>query len=105
MKKRLVVSAMVVSAVVLAVMAGCKKKAEPATEKAKPADQYHVATVEERMKDPEYVKQLEAQRVQQRKLAALMQTATNDADRAAVEAALERNRQESMRIIRERMKQ
>ena len=86
-------------AVVLA--AGCKKKeAEP----EKKFDPGRVATVEERMADKEYVKQLDAQRDQQKKLAKLMAQATNDADRAAVEAALEKNRQESMRLIRERMR-
>ena len=87
-------------AVVLA--AGCKKEAEP--EKPAPGDSGKVASVEERMADKEYVKQLDAQRDQQKKLVKLMSEATNDADRAAVAAALEKNRQESMRLIRERMR-
>ena len=82
-------------------MAGCKKKE---SEPEKPADPHAVASVEERMADKEYVKELDAQRDQQKKLVKLASQATNDADRAAVEAALERNRQESMRLIRERMR-
>lgn len=85
----------------LAAMAGCKKKeAEP----EKPVDMSHVASVEERMADKEYVKELDAQRDQQKKLVKLMGQATNDADRAAVAEALEKNRQETMRLIRERMR-
>lgn len=85
----------------LAAMAGCKKKeAEP----EKPVDMSHVASVEERMADKEYVKELDAQRDQQKKLVRLMGQATNDADRAAVAEALEKNRQETMRLIRERMR-
>ena len=103
MKKQLMMSVMVTAVVALVVMTGCKKKAEPAVTK-KPVDPYHVASVEERMNDSEYVKQLDAQRDQQKKLAALMQEATNDVDRAAVAEALEKNRQETLRIIRERMK-
>ena len=91
----------VIIAMLAAVMAGCKKKeAEP----EKPADPRRVASVEERMADKEYVKELDAQRDQQKKLMKLASQATNDADRAAVSAALEKNRQETMRIIRERMK-
>ena len=85
-------------AVVLA--AGCKKEAEP----EKKFDPGRVASVEERMADKEYVKQLDAQRDQQKKLVKLASQATNDADRAAVAAALEKNRQETMRIIRDRMR-
>ena len=77
-----------------------KKKSEP----EKKFDPGRVASVEERMADKEYVKQLDAQRDQQKQLAKLMAQATNDADRAAVEAALEKNRQETMRLIRERMR-
>lgn len=86
----------------LAAMAGCKKKEAEQTEK--PVDMSHVASVEERMADKEYVKELDAQRDQQKKLVRLMGQATNDADRAAVAAALEKNRQETMRLIRERMR-
>ena len=82
-------------------MAGCKKKA---AEPEKPADMSRVASVEERMADKEYVKELDAQRDQQKKLMKLASQATNDADRAAVAAALEKNRKETMRLIRERMK-
>ena len=82
-------------------MAGCKKKA---AEPEKPVDPHAVASVEERMADKEYVKELDAQRDQQKKLMKLASQATNDADRAAVAAALEKNRQETMRLIRERMK-
>lgn len=86
---------------VLVLSAGCKKKeAEP----EKPVDMSHVASVEERMADKEYVKELDAQRDQQKKLVRLMGQATNDADRAAVAEALEKNRQETMRLIRERMR-
>ena len=88
--------------VVLVLAAGCKKEPEPAVEPAKPSRR-GVASVEERMADKEYVKQLDGQRDQQKKLVKLMAEATNDADRAAVGAALEKNRQESMRLIRERM--
>ena len=91
----------VVLLAMLAAMAGCKKKeAEP----EKPVDMSHVASVEERMADKEYVKELDAQRDQQKKLVRLMGQATNDADRAAVAEALEKNRQETMRLIRERMR-
>lgn len=86
----------------LAAMAGCKKK-EP-EQPEKPVDMSHVASVEERMADKEYVKELDAQRDQQKKLVKLMGQATNDADRAAVAEALEKNRQETMRLIRERMR-
>ena len=103
MKKQLMMSVMVTAVVALVVMTGCKKKAEPAVTK-KPVDPYHVASVEERMNDSEYVKQLDAQRDQQKKLVKLASQATNDADRAAVAAALEKNRKETMRLIRERMK-
>ncbi len=85
---------------ILILSSGCKKEAEPEQK----FDPSRVSTVEERMADPAYVKQLDAQRDQQKKLAQLLAKATNDADRAAVEAALERNRQESMRLIRERMR-
>ena len=86
----------------LAAMAGCKKK--EAEQPEKPVDMSHVASVEERMADKEYVKELDAQRDQQKKLVKLMGHATNDADRAAVAEALEKNRQETMRLIRERMR-
>lgn len=86
----------------LATMAGCKKK--EAEQPEKPVDMSHVASVEERMADKEYVKELDAQRDQQKKLVKLMGQATNDADRAAVAEALEKNRQETMRLIRERMR-
>lgn len=86
----------------LAAMAGCKKK--EAEQLEKPVDMSHVASVEERMADKEYVKELDAQRDQQKKLVKLMGQATNDADRAAVAEALEKNRQETMRLIRERMR-
>lgn len=86
----------------LAAMAGCKKKEAELTEK--PVDMSHVASVEERMADKEYVKELDAQRDQQKKLVRLMGQATNDADRAAVAEALEKNRQQTMRLIRERMR-
>lgn len=86
----------------LAAMAGCKKK-EP-EQPEKPVDMSHVASVEERMADKEYVKELDAQRDQQKKLVRLMGQATNDADRAAVAEALEKNRQQTMRLIRERMR-
>ena len=86
----------------LATMAGCKKK--EAEQPEKPVDMSHVASVEERMADKEYVKELDAQRDQQKKLVRLMGQATNDADRAAVAEALEKNRQETMRLIRERMR-
>ena len=93
----------VIIAMLAAVMAGCKKKeAEPA--KPAPVDTGRVASVAERMADKEYVKELDAQRDQQKKLVKLMGQATNDADRAAVAAAIEQNRQETMRLIRERMK-
>ncbi len=86
----------------LATMAGCKKK--EAEQPEKPVDMSHVASVEERMADKEYVKELDAQRDQQKKLVRLMGQATNDADRAAVAEALEKNRQQTMRLIRERMR-
>lgn len=86
----------------LAAMASCKKK--EAEQPEKPVDMSHVASVEERMADKEYVKELDAQRDQQKKLVKLMGQATNDADRAAVAEALEKNRQETMRLIRERMR-
>ena len=95
MKKSLIFGML---AVVL--VAGCKKKAEP----EKKFDPSKVATVAERMADKEYVKELDAQRDQQKKLVKLASQATNDADRAAVAAALEKNRKETMRLIRERMK-
>lgn len=87
---------------VLVLSAGCKKK--EAEQPEKPVDMSHVASVEERMADKEYVKELDAQRDQQKKLVKLMGQATNDADRAAVAEALEKNRQETMRLIRERMR-
>ena len=83
-------------------LSGCRKEAEalpPPAEKPSGG----VASVEERMADKEYVAELDAQRDQQKKLVKLAGQATNDADRAAVAAALEKNRQETMRIIRERM--
>ena len=92
----------VVLLAMLAAMAGCKKKEVEQPEK--PVDMSHVASVEERMADKEYVKELDAQRDQQKKLVKLMGQATNDADRAAVAEALEKNRQETMRLIRERMR-
>ena len=93
----------VIFAMLSAVMAGCTKE-EAETEKPAPADPHAVASVEERMADKEYVKELDAQRDQQKKLMKLMGQATNDADRAAVAAAIEKNRLETMRLIRERMK-
>ena len=95
MKKIVIIAMMAVA------MAGCKKKE---SEPEKPADPHAVASVEERMADKEYVKELDAQRDQQKKLVKLASQATNDADRAAVAAAIEKNRQETMRLIRERMK-
>ena len=77
-----------------AIIAGCKKD-----EKEQPK----VAGVEERMADKEYVRELKKLSSIQKKIALKLQSATNDADRAAAAVELEANRQESMRLIRERM--
>ena len=93
---------MIFSAIALLILTGgCKKEAEP--EKSADSPQGGVASVEERMADKAYVKQLDGQRDEMKRLRALIGKATNAADRAAVTNALERNRQETMRIIRERM--
>lgn len=86
---------------ILLVPSGCKKEAEP--EKPAEPSRRGVASVEERMADKEYVKQLDGQRDEMKRLRALIGKATNAADRAAVTNALEQNRQETIRLIRERM--
>ena len=85
---------------VLLVPSGCKKEPEkPAAPSRK-----GVASVAERMADKEYVKRLDGQRDEMKKLAALAAKATTDVDRAAVTNALEANRQRTMQLIRERMR-
>ena len=91
--------------VVLVLAAGCRKEEpKPAVEPAKPV-RNGVASVEERMADKEYVKQLDAQRDEQKRLAAQAAAAKTDEEKKAAAEALEANRQNTMRLIRDRMKQ
>ena len=77
-----------------AIIVGCKKD-----EKEQPK----VAGVEERMADKEYVEKLRKSSSIQKEIALKLQAATNEAERMAAAAELEAHRQESMRLIRERM--
>ena len=88
----------------MAFLSGCGKGDEPVSpaEKEKPSG---VASVEERMADPVYVKELDEQRDEMKRLAKLSEKATNDADRAALAAAFEKNRRRTMELIRARMHQ
>lgn len=86
---------------VLAAAVGCKRKPEP--EPAKPV-RNGVASVEERMADKEYVKQLDAQCDERDKLSVQAAAAKTDEEKKAAAAALEANRQKTMGLIRKRMK-
>lgn len=86
---------------IMAIFAGCKKQQEPEPPKNEPKK---VIGVDERMADKEYVKKLENQRTAQKLLAQKLQEAKTPEDRAALQAALEKLRQQSMATIRQKMK-
>lgn len=91
--------ALCVTGLSMAFLFGCGKKDEPVSAE----NQSGVASVEERMADPVYVKELDEQRDEMKRLAKLSEKATNDADRAALAAAFEKNRRRTMELIRARM--
>lgn len=91
-----------VTGLMAACLSGCGKGEKPVSPAEKPSG---IASVEERMADPVYVKELDEQRDEMKRLVKLSAKATNEADRAALAAALEKNRRNTMELIRARMQQ
>ena len=96
----------VIYAMVLGAFCGCSKKEEPKVEAPapeQPAAEAHFADVAERMADTNYVAALKAQAVKQKAIADKMAAAKTDEEKKAAALEFEKNRQESMSLIRQKM--
>lgn len=92
-------------AMVLVAFCGCSKKEEPKVEAQapeKPAENRYLG-VEERMADTNYVAALKAQAAKQKAIADKMAAAKTDEEKKAAALEFEKNRQESMSLIRQKM--